>query len=216
MKFILSLSILLAALLAAISAIYPFLNQTEQTQVLTGLPWQIEVLENGRTQVFGINLGKSRLSDAIDVLGEEVEVAVIAATAEVGRLEMYYRSYRVGLLSGKLILKTSAAEQDINLWRDNALQSDYVATGRAKKYLLSGGDLTAALAEVISGIIFIPSVNLDEETILARFGQPDIRENTDGVTHFIYTREGLDIALSNQAKEVLEYSVPGLGNKAEQ
>ena len=189
-------------------ASYPFFNQTEQSEGLTGLPWQIEILPDGSTKVFALHLGYSRLSDAVKTLGDDVEVAIIAASNEVGKLEMYFRSYRVGLLSGKIILTTNASEHSVKEWRDNAIKSDYVATGRAKKYILSENDRATALNETITGLTFIPSVNLDEEIIRKRFGEPDVREQSDGAIHFIYMNKGLDIALYDDSKEVLQYVVP--------
>ena len=206
MKAIIFAVILLVAFLAT----YPFLKQAEHSNPLTGLPWQIDVLADGTTKVFGINIGSSRLSDAVKHLGDDMEVAIIAATDEVGKLEMYFRSYRIGLLSGKIILSTVTSEQNIKNWRDNAVKTDYVATGRAKKYFLSDEDMSTALEEVITGITFIPSVNLDEEVIQARFGVPDKREVVDGEIHFNYLRKGLTIAYSEDAKEVLQYSVPAI------
>jgi len=196
------------ALLVAVLAIYPFLERSGDPEALTGLPWQIEILTDGSTKVFALHLGNSKLSDATKLLGDDMEVAIIAASNAPGRLEMYFRSYRAGLLSGKIILNTNASDQAIKDWRRNAIKSDYVATGRAKKYFLSEHDLVTALDEVITGITFIPSVNLDEEIIHARFGKPDKREFKGGAEHFIYLRQGLDIALFKDEKEVLQYVVP--------
>ena len=204
MKAIIFAVILLVAFLAT----YPFLKQAEHANPLTGLPWQIDVLADGTTKVFGINIGNSRLSDAVKHLGDDMEIAIIAATDEVGKLEMYFRSYRVGLLSGKIILSTNTSEQNIKNWRDNAIKTDYVATGRAKKYFLSEEDRVIALEEVITGITFIPSVNLDDEVIQARFGVPDSSETIDGIIHYKYFTRGLSIAYSENAKEVLQYVVP--------
>ena len=206
MKAIIFAVILLVAFLAT----YPFLKQAEHSNPLTGLPWQIDVLADGTTKVFGINIGSSRLSDAVKHLGDDMEVAIIAATDEVGKLEMYFRSYRVGLLSGKIVLSTVTSEQNIKRWRDNAIKTDYVATGRAKKYFLSEEDRVIALEEVITGITFIPSVNLDDEIIQARFGVADSSEVIDEVIHYHYLNKGLSIAYSENAKEVMQYTVPTL------
>lgn len=200
-------------MLTIILVVYPFLNPSENTEPLTGLPWQIEVLPDGSTRVFGLKISESRLSYAIDILGNDMEIAIIAAPDEVGNLEMYYGHYRAGLISGKLILQTKASEQNIKYWRENSIKSDYVATGRAKKYTLSADDLTHALGEIITGLIFIPAVNLDEEVILARFGEPDERILLTEVTHFLYPEKGLDIALYDNAKEVIQYVLPNSPRK---
>jgi hypothetical protein len=199
----------LFVLLAVALAIYPFLNPPENGDTVTGLPWQIEIQPDGSTQVFGLHIGHSRLSDAYAILGNDMELAIIAASEEVGTLEMYYGHYQAGLLSGKLVLQTSASEQDIRHWRDNAAKSEYMASGLAKKYTLSDADSAQVLQEVVTGITFIPAVNLDEEVILARFGQPEKKIVLAEATHYLYPANGLDIALYKEAKEVLQYVSPG-------
>jgi len=195
-------------LLAVALAIYPFLNPSENGETVTGLPWQIAIQPDGSTLVFGLHIGKSRLSDAYDILGNDVELAIIAAPDESGTLEMYYGHYQAGLLSGKLVLQTSSSEQNIKRWRENAAKSDYMASGRAKKYTLSDDDSHHVLQEVITGITFIPAVNLDEDIILARFGQPEKKLALADATHYLYPDKGLDIALYKEAKEVLQYVSP--------
>lgn len=199
----------LFALLAIVLAVYPFFNPPDNGDTVSGLPWQIELQPDGSTRVFGLHIGSSRLSDAYKILGNDMELAIIAATDEGGKLEMYYGHYQAGLLSGKLVLQTNAAAQDIRQWRENAVKSEYMASGRAKKYTLSDDDASRILDEVITGLTFIPAVNLDEAVILARFGAPDERIQSAGVTHYLYPAKGLDIALHEEAREVLQYVPPG-------
>ncbi len=200
----------LFALLAVVLAVYPFLDQSEDPETLTGLPWQIEILRDGSTEVFGLHVGTSRLSDAIEILGGDMDLAIIAATdaEESGNLEMYYGHYKAGLLSGKLILQTHASEHDIKRWSDNSPRFEYMATGLAKKHILLDDDLPQVLAEIIISLTFIPAVDLDEEVILARFGEPEQRIKLSGVSHYLYPKKGLDIALHENSKEVLQYVAP--------
>lgn len=204
---------ILFALVAVVLAVYPFLDESENTAKVSGLPWQIEMLADGSTQVFGLTIGQSRFSDALAILGNDMQMAIIAANDEAGNLEMYYGHYKAGLLSGKLILQTGADEKSIKRWRDNAVKAEYMATGLAKKYTLSDADQTEILTETITGITFIPAVNLDEEVVIARFGKPASKiQTSDGqntvVTHFLYPEKGLHIALSASEKEVLQYVLP--------
>ena len=196
------------ALLAVLLAVYPFFDESENPAMVTGLPWQIEIMLDGSTQVFGLHIGVSRLSDAYAMLGSDMELAFVAASDELGNLEMYYGHYQAGLLSGKLVLQTSASAQKLKTWRDNAAKFDYMASGLAKKYTLSDDDVSQVLDEVITGLTFIPAVNLDEKVILARFGEPDNRIQLDGVTHFLYSAKGLDVALHDASKEVIQYVSP--------
>ena len=189
-------------------AVYPLFDQSENPETLSGLPWQIEILPDGSTKVFGLQVGSSRLSDAIEILGGDMDLAIIAAADEPGNLEMYYGHYKAGLLSGKLILQTHASEQDIKRWSDNSPKFDYMASGLAKKHILLDDDLPQVLDQVIISLTFIPAVNLDEEVILARFGEPETRIRLSGVTHYLYPEKGLDIALHESSKEVLQYVSP--------
>lgn len=196
------------ALLAVLLAVYPFFDESENPVTVTGLPWQIEIMPDGSTQVFGLHIGVSRLSDAYAMLGSDMELAIVAASDELGNLEMYYGHYQAGLLSGKLVLQTSASAQKLETWRENAAKFEYMASGLAKKYTLSDDDVSQVLDEVITGLTFIPAVNLDEKVILARFGEPDNRIQLDGVTHFLYSAKGLDVALHDASKEVIQYVSP--------
>jgi len=198
----------LFALLAILLAIYPFLDQSEKPETLTGLPWQIEIQADGSTQVFGLHIGVSSLADVIEKLGSDMELAIIASSDEAGNLEMYYGHYRAGLLSGKLVIQTEISEQNILRWRDNAVKSEYMASGEAKKYFLSADDLPQVLNEIIIGLTFIPAVNLDEEVILARFGEAEQRIQLKDATHFLYPAKGLDVVFHENAKEVLQYVSP--------
>ncbi|HHJ34224.1 MAG TPA: hypothetical protein ENJ87_00515 [Gammaproteobacteria bacterium] len=199
---------LLFSLLAIMLAAYPFIKPSEDKGMVEGLPWQITVLNDGTTEVFGIHIGSSQLADAIEILGNDMDLAVIAASDETGSLEMYYGHYRAGLLSGKLVLQTDTPEQKIKSLREHAVSSEYMASGQAKKYTLSTDDLPLILEQRITGLTFIPTVNLDEAVILARFEEPEQRVQSGDVVHYLYPDKGLHIALSEHAKEVLQYVAP--------
>lgn len=198
------------ALLAVLLAVYPFLGDEKQGESLTGLPWQIDVMADGSTKVFGLHIGTSKLADAQSLLGDDMELAIIASTdvEEVGSLEMYYGHYRTGLLSGKLILHTATSDEQVLHWRENAEKSDYMPSGYAKKYTFSADDKALILQETISGITFIPAVNLDEEIVISRFGEPAERIEQLGTTHYLYPEKGLDIAVHESSKEVMQYVSP--------
>jgi len=191
-------------------AVFPFLDQSDDAEKLSGLPWQIDILPDGSTEVFGLQVGSSRLSDVLDILGSDMDMAIVAATDEVGSLEMYYGHYRAGLLSGKLVLQTDISEQEILRLRENSVSSEYMASGQAKKYILSPDDLIQVLDEIVTGLTFIPTSNLDEEIILSRFGEAKERVQLTGVTHHLYPDKGLAIALHEDGKEVLQYVSPDM------
>ena len=79
-----------------------------------------------------------------------------------------------------------------------------------RKVTLSGEDNQAALHTPIAAITYLPKANLDAVMVEKRFGQPDerIREQNTDVEHWLYPALGLDIALSDERKDVLQYTRP--------
>ena len=63
------------------------LPETEgPVEPVTGLPWQVDILPDGTSRVFGITLGRSTLDEAIQALGNDMQLAIIAAPEGVERL----------------------------------------------------------------------------------------------------------------------------------
>ena len=196
-------------LIILVLAFYPFVFQDDTKQTIKGLPWQVEVLPDGSSKVFGLVLDKSTLGDAVEALGTDLELAVIASGDEAGNLEMYFPNYRAGLLGGKLILAAARDDTSTMAYRINAVKTEILKTG-SRKYVLSQEDHEKAYQSVISNIAFIPAVNLDHDTIIKRFGQPDAIVHETELVHYLYADKGLDIALSEEGKEVLQYVSPRL------
>lgn len=188
-------------------AIYPFLGKDEKPVGVVGLPWQIEMLPNGSTRVFGLVPGQSTLGQAVARLGEDMELAVMAAAGEIGSLEMYYDQHRTGLLSAKLVLGADIDVDSLRAMRDNAPSKKVMKSG-ARKYVLNRDDHEKALKAVIQSVAYIPAVHLDHDTIVERFGEPVevIRENQ--AAHYLYPAKGLDVVLNDDGKEVLQYVSP--------
>ena len=195
-------------LITLVLAIYPFIGKDENSVGVTGLPWQIEVLPDGSSKVFGVILGQTTLGEAAAQLGNDMELAVMVAKGEAGSLEMYYGQYRTGLLSAKLVLATDMDAASINSMRENAVEKDVLETG-ARKYLLSSDDHAKAFKAVIQTIACVPAVNLDHDIIIKRFGEADeVIQKNNGVTHYLYPARGLDVILNEDGKEVLQYVAP--------
>ncbi len=189
-------------------AIYPFIDDDDAPKKLTGLPWQIESLPGGETRVFGIVPGNSTLAQAAKALGDDYELALVAKADSLS-LEMYYSHYRAGLLSGKLVIAAKTSDEALESLRQSAVKTEYMGDGKAKKLLLNEAGRQRALQQLVDVMAFIPAVNLDDEIIRQRFGEPaELLRQQDGVAHYLYPEKGLDIALSDSEKEVLQYIAP--------
>jgi len=187
----------------------PFLSgEKPAVKPVTGLPWQIEVLPEGNSRVFGLTLARSTLGDARRQFGMEMEIAVVAAPGESGALEAYSSSVTAGAIMGKIILVADVRRETVAQLRQRAIKSEYMDSS-TRKYSLHPDDLALAWRAPIAGIAFIPAVSLDEQTVLGRFGDPDERIRVDErVEHFLYPDKGLDLAIDSQGKEVLQYVAP--------
>jgi hypothetical protein len=173
-----------------------------------GLPWQIIKLDNGGTRVFGLTLGVSKLGEARTVLGDAPQVAIVGTRDEAGTLEAYFESVRLDYLTGKMILTADLPQATVEAMRQRAIKTDYMES-TTRRSTLSPADLETAMNAPIRAIAFIPSVNLDEATVLQRFGPPGERiRGSETAEHLLYADKGLDIVLDSKGKELLQYVAP--------
>lgn len=204
------LPVILVVILAIALVIYYSLNNVKKAPPakLTGMPWQIEILPDGHSKVFGLIPGKTTLREAIAVLGTDYELAIVEGKTSTG-LEMYFSDYHAGPLAAKLVLAAKTDPADIQQWKQRAIKKDYMGMGKAKKYTLATADRDAALNSVLRAIAFIPAVNLDDDVVRKRFGDPEEKIGAEpGVTYYLYPKRGLAITLSDKTREVLQYVAP--------
>ena len=193
------------AILLTVGLLFFNSNKPDNNAVVTGLPWQIDILPEGNTRVFGITLGQTTLGEAIALLGDDLDLAIIAAPHETGALEAYYSRYSAGPITGKLFLILDIAPEALAPMRERAFQD-----GGMRRYRLHPDDLPVAYQAPVSAINFLPSFNLDEEIAQNRFGVPaEIIQVRAEQKHFLYPDMGLDLILNEDGKEILQYLSPG-------
>jgi len=172
------------------------------------MPWQIELLADGRTRVFGLIPGSSRLADARLAFGNTALLAIVAPQGAAASLEVYFETVTLGSLAGKAILTLEASTGELEALQGRASATDHMATG-IRKYVLNAADAAAAEQRPIRAITFIPAPNLDAQIILQRFGPPAERlRQGETLEHFLYPEKGLDVVLDAKGKELLQYVAP--------
>lgn len=177
-------------------------------RAVQGLPWQIEVLEDGGSRVFGLNLGRDTLGDALERLGPDMELAIIVAGEGPASLEMYYSRHVAGVLTGKLVLVGDLEAEVLAAMRERSGLPRYLDSG-ARKFHLREEDLPLAHAAPLKTLTFIPDARLDEEVALRRFGPPAETLRRDATTtHLLYPHLGLDLMLNEGYRDVLQYVPP--------
>jgi hypothetical protein len=205
-----SILLFVAIVVALLAAPLLFISDTDKPvqQAAEGLPWQVEVLANGHSRVFGLSPGSSTLEDARARFGPDPQIAMIIAKGETGSVEAYYESLTAGYVTGKLILtlETTLAQREEMLKR--AIKADFMES-TTRRITLADDDLRGLSKARVFSIAFIPSANLSEDVVLQRFGLPAERiRSSEHAEHFLYPAKGLDLRLDAKGKELLQYVAP--------
>lgn len=207
MKLALSIvALIIAALL--IPFLIPGSGEQAGFDPESNLPWQIETDGQGGSRVFGLAPGASTLDDFVRLHGDDLEVAIIAAPDEVGTLEAYANQVKLGFVLAKVILTVDASPDVVEAMRERALKAEHMES-TTRKIRLSQGDLAAARGMPLRAISVIPTVNLDEAAVIARFGAPAERLPLgEKRVHLLYPAKGLDVVVDGDGKELLQYVAP--------
>lgn len=208
MKFAFSILALIVAALV-IPFFLPGASKIDGVDPERNLPWQIVVDEQeGIATVFGIRPGVDTLGSMRAVLGGEPEVAIIARPGETGSLEAYYAQLPLGFVLAKMILTVDATPEQIAAMRERALKAEYMES-TTRKIRLHPDDLATVADLPVKALSVIPTVNLDEATVVLRFGEPSERiAVSDKLVHLLYPERGLDVVVDADGKELLQYVAP--------
>jgi hypothetical protein len=207
MKFALSL-----IALVLIALIVPFLipgsGRQDGVDPNSNLPWQVADDGQGGSTVFGLKPGISTLAEVRQRLGNEIEVAILAEPNEIGSLEGYYAQVPLGFVLAKMVVTVDASDAEISAMRERALRARHMES-TTRRITLHPDDLAAADRLPIRAISVIPASNIDEATIIQRFGEPGERiAVSDKRTHLLYPKLGLDVVVDKDGKELLQYVAP--------
>ena len=207
MKFALSLIALIIAALV-LPFFLPASGKQEGVDPNLNLPWQIDLDGQGGSRVFGVRPGVDTLAEVRLVLGSDVEIAIVAMPDEVGSLEAYYTQLPLGFVLAKVIVTVDTTPELIIAMRDRALKAVHMES-TTRKIRLHPDDLALAERLPVKAISVIPTVNLDEVTVVQRFGPPGERVVvSEKRVHLLYPEKGLDILVDSDGKELLQYVAP--------
>ena len=197
MKF--ALSLIALVLLALILPFFiPGAGKQAGIDPNSNLPWQIAVDGQGGSTVFEVR----------QRLGNEIEVAIIAEPNEIGTLEGYYAQVPLGFVLAKMVVTVDVSDAAISAMRERALRAKHMES-TTRRITLHPDDLAAADQLPIRAISVIPASNIDEATIVQRFGEPGERiAVSERRTHLLYPKLGLDVVVDKDGKELLQYVAP--------
>lgn len=171
-------------------------------------PWQVKSLENGHSQVFGVELGKATFADAEDIMGRLFDAAVFENQDGSLSLELFYKEITLGGLTAKFVLTLVASDTVMQRFKGRPLKREKMESG-VVKYHVAKNDHDELMALPISAITYMPITDLDEEVVTKRFGEPAEKIRThESAQHWLYPEKGLDIILNAEGKEVLQFVAP--------
>jgi hypothetical protein len=179
-------------------------------------PWQITVQSDGKIRVFGITLDQTTLLDASKTLGHNYELGLFETDNQPLSLEAYFSEVTLGGISGKFILTLKASQMELTALREQAIKRKVLKSG-ARRYTLTQAENMRLVEKTISSLAYIPYINLDDEIIKRRFGEPTERIAIDQERqHLLFPEQGLDLLLDQKGKELLQYVNPVDFNKLRQ
>ncbi len=201
--------LILGATLLAI--VLPFVfsigQKNASIEVEQSLPWQIQVDGRG-SSVFGLSPGRSTVNDLISRFGNDLEIGIILGRGEVGAVEGYYSQLSLGFVMARLIVTVDVPADLISAMKARAAKAEFMESG-ARRIHLSSEDRRLLGQYPIRALSVIPNVNLDEMTVIQRFGAPEERlQVSEKRVHLLYPAKGLDIIVDGQGKELFQYVAP--------
>ena len=173
------------------------------------LPWQIEVLDNGQSRVFGIVLGNSSLQQVEQQFQEPAEVSLFATDQGERVVEAFFNSVTLSGFRARIVATLGFTSAQLQRLYDRGERISTLAQGK-RKVSLSDADLALARQTPVTGLTYLPKTDLSPQVVLKRFGQPaeKIAEPGGQIEHWLYPDKGLDIVMDKEAKEVLQYVAP--------
>lgn len=199
------LFVLVFSLLAIAVAILIPGRQEHQPEML---PWAVTAHEDGTSTVFGVQLGRSTLGEAEQLFKSEAELSLFQP--EQGRMaaEAYFDAVTLSGLAAKLVLEAALSEAELQAMYTRGLR--IANMGKGRKVTLHPDDIARIRATPVASLTYLPRTHLDEKLVEARFGVPEqkVAEPGGDVVHWLYPDRGLDVAISTEGKEVLQYVAP--------
>jgi len=173
------------------------------------LPWQVTPTPGGSIRVFGITLGETTLQEANKIYRGDSEVSLFVSPEGDHKIEAYFDKVVLGGFSSKMILVVGIPKEQKMAMFQRGIRVGSLGNGN-KKVTLAADDLQTVYTAPVASLTYLTRARLDSELLVKRFGEPDrrISESEGSTTHWLYPRIGLDIALSEGGRSVLQYVPP--------
>ena len=202
--------IIIISFLAILALFFMFNEKTGNgKRIVQTYPWQVSILADGKSSVFGVVLGETSLQE-VDAILKSIPIMALFELDNKLSLEAYYKNVSLGGLIGSFIFTLNASDEKLKKIKKES-SKEKRAENNGRRYELDKPASDKSKSLIVKNLIYIPTVQLDEKTIIQRFGQPayKIKLKTKEVGwHYLYPEKGLDLIFKEEGKEVLQYVLP--------
>lgn len=196
--------------LAIVSMTLLLMAPDNSTHTPDTLPWKISHPTPDTSRVLGITLGQTTLDEAAQAFKNEaeVEISLFKPTDGLMGVEAFFEEVNFNGLKAKIVLTINLPPEVLEGMFQRGLRLNSTPSG--KRVTLTHDDEMKVRQTPISSMAYLPNVRLEENIFAKRFGEPAerVRETKSGVTHWLYPQQGLDIAVSEKEKPILQYVAP--------
>ncbi|HEC58105.1 hypothetical protein LCGC14_0742750 [marine sediment metagenome] len=171
------------------------------------MPWEITIMPDGKSKVFGIHLGTTTYAHTNALFHEYGNIAAFSDEGKASTVEVFFNSIHLAGITGKLVLNLDVPEQQITDMMAHAYEARLQDSG-AHRYEINNKDKATVVTAPIIAITYVPSVKLSADIARYRFGEPesisqDPLEPKTTIWH--YPVFGLTIRMNDDEKTILQY-----------
>ncbi len=202
--------IILFIVILAFVAVAWYLFNNKQTpagagRVITHLPWQVVIAEDGSTGIFGMVLGQSSLNDFIDKYSAHATTGLFYDPDGSIKIETYINKIRLGLFDASIILLPKVSQEQLSIHQEAGFKAKPGPSG-AMKMQLPVENVKEILSYPLQGIIYVPTAKYQKDEIRARFGEPDSIEEIDkDMSVWSYSKKNIVLVHDLKEKELIYY-----------
>ena len=201
--------VIVLALVMVLVGIGMILPSGETVRKVRALPWEIETLPDGGSRVFTLTLGESTLANAEQTLGDEAEIQLFVREGGELSLEGFFPEVWLSGLKAQMVLNLDVEQETLRGLYEAGIRISKSSSG-SSQVRLGGEEGAMARMAPIDVITYIPKASLEEKQLTGLFGEPreKLAADKNGTIHLLYPAKGLDIALDEKGKAVMQYVAP--------
>lgn len=201
------LSVVAFAIIALFAA--QQLTDSGPPQNHAGYPWEVKLLESGHNQVFSLTLGQSTLSEAEHLFREVAELTLFSDEGSEPVVEAFFEEVKIAGLKAKMVMAMDIPQTQIDGMFERGVRIATLGSG-TRKVTLAYTDAQLVRTTPIESITYLPAINLSAELVEKRFGLPaeKLPDPSSDAVHWLYPDLGVDIAVSEENREVIQYVQP--------